>query len=136
MAYAIKAHFPDVAAETFDLPRQKTMYGGRMIGKGDVVFLFDSENEGGRGLFARAVVTAASNVPRLENVARQTPRVNVSIRRESSAKSPLGRTELKTFRDWQDGLPQTELNFKLYRQATNKIVGLSADAAAFLERHF
>jgi len=35
-----------------------------------------------------------------------------------------------------DGRPETELNFKFYRQATNKIVGISEQAAAFLEGHF
>jgi hypothetical protein len=32
--------------------------------------------------------------------------------------------------------PETELNFTFYRQATNKIVGISKEAAAFLERFF
>ena len=36
----------------------------------------------------------------------------------------------------QDGRPETELNFKFYRQATNKIVGISDAAAAFLEEFF
>ena len=37
---------------------------------------------------------------------------------------------------WNDGRPETELNFKFYRQATNKIGGISEQATAFLERHF
>jgi hypothetical protein len=48
----------------------------------------------------------------------------------------LGRRELKSFTDWRDGRPETELNFKFYRQATNKIVGISDEAAAFLEGFF
>jgi hypothetical protein len=48
----------------------------------------------------------------------------------------LGRAELKPFSDWRDGRPETELNFKYYRQATNKIVGLSDAAAKFLRGHF
>ena len=32
--------------------------------------------------------------------------------------------------------PQTELNFKFYRQATNKIVGLSNETAEFLGKYF
>jgi signal transduction histidine kinase len=48
------------------------------------------------------------------------------------AKRPLGRSELKKFTDWNDGRPGTELNFKFYRQATNKIGGISDEAAAFL----
>lgn len=38
----------------------------------------------------------------------------------------------KGFSKWNDGRPETELNFKFYRQATNKIVGISDNAAAFL----
>jgi len=58
------------------------------------------------------------------------------VRRTALARRPLGRAELKPFTDWKDGRPQTELNFKYYRQATNKIVGLSDQAAKFLDRHF
>jgi hypothetical protein len=43
---------------------------------------------------------------------------------------------LKHLTDWNDGLPGTELNFKFYRQATNKIVGISNKAAAFLSKCF
>ncbi len=43
--------------------------------------------------------------------------------------------ELK-FSNWSDGRPETELNFKFYRQATNKIVGISDEAAAFPRRFF
>jgi hypothetical protein len=31
---------------------------------------------------------------------------------------------------------ETELNFKFYRQATNKVVGITDEAAAFLDRFF
>jgi hypothetical protein len=48
----------------------------------------------------------------------------------------MGRTELKPHSAWGDGRPETELNFKLYRQATNKIVGISSRAAALLARCF
>jgi hypothetical protein len=32
--------------------------------------------------------------------------------------------------------PRIELNFKFYRQATNKIVGISDETAAFLSKFF
>jgi hypothetical protein len=48
----------------------------------------------------------------------------------------MGRTELRPFSNWKDGRPETELNFKFYRQATNKIVGISDGAAKFLSRCF
>jgi hypothetical protein len=52
------------------------------------------------------------------------------------AKRHLGRSELKHFSDWNDSRPETELNFKLYRQATNKIVGISDRAATLLHKLF
>jgi hypothetical protein len=136
MAFAIKAEIRDGAAKAFAFDGQKTMYGGRRIAAGDMVFIFASENEGGKGLIARGVVASAEPVPPKPDLPRQTPRVSIVVRQTASARRPLGRTELKPFRDWDDGRPETELNFKLYRQATNKIVGLSDTAATFLDAHF
>ena len=62
--------------------------------------------------------------------------MSVTIRRTALAKKALGRSELRRFTDWDDGQPATELNFKFYRQATNKIVGISDEAAAFLGKFF
>jgi hypothetical protein len=134
--YAIKAEVRDPRAKTFVFPRQKTMYGGKRIAVGDVVYIFASENEGGQGLVARGIVTGATAVARKPGVVRQTPRVSITVRRTALARRRLGRAELKRFGDWKDGRPETELNFKYYRQATNKIVGLSEEAAKFLARHF
>lgn len=134
--YAIKAEIRDPQAETFTFPAQKTMYGGKRIAVGDVVYLFASENEGGLGLVARGVVTAAEPTPRLPGVERQTPRVSIAVQRTALAQRRLGRAELKPFADWGDGRPETELNFKCYRQATNKIVGLADGAGAFLVQFF
>ena len=72
--YAIKAEVHDPQADAWVFDAQKTMYGGKRIAAGDAVFVFASENEGGRGL--------------------------------------------------------------VYRQATNKIVGISEKAAAFLRGYF
>ncbi|WP_415910706.1 hypothetical protein [Oleiharenicola sp. Vm1] len=135
-AYVIKTPLRDRAATVFSFAAQKTMYGGRGIAAGDVIYLFDSENEGGTGLWARGVVTAAQATPRRPGVARQTPRVSITVRRTALARRRCGRAELKPFSDWADGRPETELNFKFYRQATDKIGGISAAAAAYLERCF
>ena len=136
MAFAVKAEIGDPRAKIFAFTAQKTMYGGKLIAEGDTVFVFASENEGGQGLIARGVVTSAEAVAKKRGIARQTPRVSVVIKRTALAKRPLGRSELKQFSDWNDGEPRTELNFKFYRQATNKIVGLSDQAAAFLGKFF
>ncbi len=136
MAFAIKADIRDPRAVNFAFSAQKTMYGGKHIAQGDIVFLFASENEGGRGLIARGVVISAEPTRKKPGILRQTPRVSVSIKRTSLARRPLGRSELKHLTVWDDGQPGTELNFKFYRQATNKIVGLSDEATKFLGKFF
>jgi hypothetical protein len=136
MAFAIKAEIRDPRATTFAFAAQKTMYGGKHITAGDTVFVFASENDGGQGLVARGVVTSAEAIAKRRGPARQTPRVSVTIRRTALANRPLGRPELKPFTGWNDGRPETELNFKFYRQATNKIAGISDAAAAFLSGFF
>jgi hypothetical protein len=136
MTFAIKAEVRDPSTDTFAFRAQKTMYGGKRIAEGDTIFVFASENEGGPGLIARGVVTSAEAIPKKPGVARQTPRVSIAVRRTALAKQRLGRSDLKSFSDWDDGRPETELNFKFYRQATNKIVGISDEAAAFLDGYF
>ena len=136
MAFAIKAEVGDPRAKTFAFTAQKTMYGGKHIAEGDTIFVFASENSGGQGLIARGIVTAAEAIAKKRGSVRQTPRVSLSIRRTALAKRPLGRSDLKRLTNWNDGQPGTELNFKFYRQATNKIVGISDEAAAFLSKFF
>jgi hypothetical protein len=115
MPFAIKAEVSNLLAKTFAFSAQKTMYGGKHIAKGDTIFVFASESEGGSGLIASGVVTSAKEIPRKRGVARQTPRASITIRRSGLAKQRLGRSELKPFSDWKDGRPETELNFKFYR---------------------
>ena len=136
MIFAIKVEVCDPAAQTFEFRAQKTMYGGKHIAAGNTIFVFASENEGGSGLIASGVVTSAKALAKKPGLARQTPRVSITVRRVALAKRPLGRNQLKPFANWSDGRPETELNFKFYRQATNKIVGISTEAAAFLRRFF
>lgn len=134
--FAIKAEGGDPGAEVFAFSKQKTMYGGKHIARGDTIFVFAGEHEGGPGLLASGIVTSAEAVPRKRGIARQTPRVSITIRRTALAKRRLGRSELRLFSKWNDGRPETELNFKFYRQATNKIAGISDEAAAFLRGFF
>jgi len=121
VAFAIKAEVVNPHAKSFAFNAQKTMYAGKLIAQGDAVFVFASENEGGRGLIARGVVSSVKAIAKRRGVARQTPRVSVTIRRTARAQRPLGRSEL---------------NFKFYRQATNKVVRISDEAAAFLSQFF
>ena len=132
--FAIKAEVSNLSAKVFAF--RETMYGGKHIATGNMLFVFASENEGGPGLIASGIVTSAEASPTKFGIARQTPCVSITIRRTALAKHRLGRSELKRFSNWNDGRPETELNFKFYRQATNKIVGISDEAAAFLRGFF
>ena len=136
MAYLIKTKITDMEAESFVFTAQKTMYGGKAIAVGDTLYIVASETEGGPGLIARGVVTEAEAVPKKPVAEPQTPRVSIAVKRTASAKRPFGRADLKLFNDWKDGRAETELNFKFYRQATNKIGGISNETAAFLEGFF
>jgi hypothetical protein len=136
MTYAIKAEVSDLRAETFTFSAQKTMYTGKHIAEGDTIFVFASENEGGPGLIASGVVTSVEAIAKKRGIERQTPRVSITVKRTALVKRRLGRSELKPFSGWNDGRPETELNFKFYRQATNKIIGLSDAAARFLRGFF
>jgi len=62
--------------------------------------------------------------------------VSVTVKRTAAAKRRLGRVELNPHSDWNDGQPESELNFKFYRQATNKIGGISDEAATYLGGYF
>lgn len=136
MAFAIKAKIDDPRRRAFVFGAQKTMYDGKHIAAGDTIFLFASENEGGQGLVAKGIVTSAQAMAKQPELTRQTPRVSISVEPVASTKKPLGRHELKSFSRWNDDRPQTELNFKFYRQATNKIIGISDEAATFLGTFF
>lgn len=134
--YVIKAEVGDPSAPTFVFTAAKTMYGGKKILAGDTIYIFASENSGGSGLMARGIVSSVTAVPLRPDLDRQTPRVSIVVTRTGTARRPLGRAELRSFRDFDDGRAESELNFKFYRQATDKIVCISESTAAFLEDHF
>jgi len=134
-SYAIKAEVREPDAESFVFRVQKTMYGGKHAAEGDTIFVFASENEGGSGLIASGTLTSVTAIAK-QGAGRETPRISITVTRTALATRPLGRRELRPFSDWDDARPETELNFKLYRQATNKIVGLTDGAAAYLRDFF
>ncbi|MBU6444841.1 MAG: hypothetical protein KGR48_13130 [Alphaproteobacteria bacterium] len=133
MAFALKAAIADTGAKVFVLRAQKTMYGGKAIAAGDTVYVFASENEGGPGLIAKGIVTAADHagVKKPEGVARYTPRVSIEVTRAATATRPLGRAQLRPFIG--KGGVRGELADRFYKQATDKIIGLSDEAAAWLD---
>src|SRR5262245_49877029 len=105
MTFAIKAEVSNLWAETFAFNAHKTMYVGKRIAKDDTIFVLASENEGGPGMIASGVVTSVNTIAKKRVIARQTPRVSITIRRVALAKRRLGRSELKLFSVWNDGRP-------------------------------
>src|SRR4030095_10042393 len=97
MMFAIKAEVGDPEAKTFAFTAQKTMYGGKHIAKGDTIFVFASENEGGPVLSASGIVTSAKAIARKRGIARQTPRVSITVRCTALAKRRLGTKRAETF---------------------------------------
>jgi hypothetical protein len=128
MRYVVKAApVPPEKARSFSFD-EKTMYRGKEVRAGDEIFVFASDHQGGRGLIAKGVVTSAARGPGI--------RVSIDVKRTAVARRNLGRAELKPFCNRDDRAPQTEIARKLYRQATNKIAGISDEAAAFLDTFF
>jgi hypothetical protein len=82
MAFAIKTEVRDLRARTFVFDGQKTMYGGKHIAKGDTVFVFASENEGGQGLTARGVVTSAEAIAKKRRRKRRRLATSLDARRK------------------------------------------------------
>ena len=97
MTFAIKAKVTDLLAETFAFSAQKTMYGGKRVAKGDAIFVFASENEGGPGLIASGIVTSSKSIPKKRGIPRQTPRVSITIKRSAPAKRRLGAKQTQAF---------------------------------------
>ena len=89
MLYAIKVEVADPPATSFEFVAQKTMYGGKRIAEGDTLFIFASENEGGAGLIARGTFTSAQVIPLKPGLARQIPRVGITVQRITLAKQRL-----------------------------------------------
>src|SRR3569833_1830301 len=119
MSYLIKAAIADPDARLFSFRAAKTMYGGKAIREQDEIFVFASETEGGKGLIARGVVTAVQAVPikRKDPKEQVTPRVSVEVRRIAKPKRNQKKDKHKDNKERNDGKPQTELNFKFYRQS-------------------
>ncbi len=107
---------------------EKTMWRSKDVRAGDEVFIFAAEHNGGHGLYAHGVVAEASRGVGI--------RVSLTVKRTGAATRPLGRNDLRPFRDLPGPGPEKEIDHKLYRQATNKVAGVSDAAAAFLRGFF
>jgi len=88
--YAIKADVSDPSASSWTFKAQKTMYGGKHISRGDLIFVFASENEGGSGLVAIGAVSQVEAAPK--KARRRAPNATRQHHGEpyGSSKAPPG----------------------------------------------
>ncbi len=107
---------------------EKAMYGGWNVTAGADIFVFDSDHQGGSGLCARGTITSVERAPE--------HRWKVQVRIEAPARRRLGRGELQSYKELDDGEPESEIARKLYRQPTNKFIAVGDAEAAFLASHF
>jgi len=77
-------------------------------------------------------------VPRLTRRGAFGANYSSDFRRDEhrARKARFDREQTKGWRGATDGSPQAELDFKFYRQATNKIGGISEVAGKFLRKYF
>ena len=128
MQFAVKAApVPGAGAKSLSF-NEKTMYRGKDVRVDDEIFVFGSDHQGGRGLAAKRVVKSVDHGPGI--------RVRIGVRCTAVARRSLGRRELTRFRDVDDHQPQTDIARTLYRHSTNKIAGISDEAATFLSTYF
>ena len=107
---------------------EKAMYGGWNVSTGAAIFVFDSDHQGGSGLCARGTITSVEHAPE--------HRWKVQIRIEAPARRRLGRGELQSYKELDDGEPESDIARKLYRQPTNKFIAVSDAEAALLTSFF
>jgi len=106
---------------------ERPMYGGKDIGTGDSVFLWASERQGGRGLWARGIVSHV------------TPgeRISIEVRVDQLATAGhFGLDQIAPYRDSTSETPITGLARKLYKHSHNKIASITNAEANLLLRHF
>lgn len=121
------APFSAASGETVRI-EERPFYGGRDITAGDRMFVWLSERQGGKGLFARGTVVRVVDPGQRIVLDVQIDNCNGSRR--------FGVEDIAPYRDREDGSPLAGLAHKLYRHAHNKITTLTTREAAILEEIF
>ena len=104
------------------------MYGGKDVDTGDSVFLWASERQGGRGLWARGIILRVDH-------GEEKLRVEVRID-QLAAVGHFGLDQIAPHRDSTANTPIVGLARKLYKHAHNKIAGVTNAEADLLLQHF
>lgn len=107
---------------------ERPMYGGKDIKAGDSLFLWTSEQQGGRGLWGRGIVLSSS-------AAGSKQHIEVRINQLVSL-GHFGLVQIAPHRDSTDETPTAGLARKLYKHAHNKIARVTNAEADLLLRVF
>lgn len=99
-------------------------YGLVQLRRGDRVFLWWSEAQGGAGLAGYGLCVEAS---------AQAGGWRAMVEVVTDRYRGFAKANLAPYRDVEDGSPQASLAAKLYRHALNKVVAITPGEEAFLE---
>lgn len=121
MTVLFKVPPQEVDGDTVTLEARR--YGPVQLNRGDRVFLWWSEAQGGAGLAGYGLCVQASAQP---NGWRAVVEVVIDHYRG------FAKANLAPYRDTDDGSPQALLAAKLYRHALNKVVAITPGEEAFL----
>lgn len=122
MAVLFKVPPQEVDGDTVALEARR--YGPVRITRGDRVFLWWSEAQGGAGLVGYGLCVEAS---------AHADRWHAVVEVVTDRYRGFTKANLAPYRNADDGSPQASLAVKLYRHALNKVVAITPDEEAFLE---
>lgn len=127
MTFLFKA--PPAPVEGGTVSVSAKAYRGAQPTSGDRVFLWWTEDRGGRGLSG---VGRCLSVHHTQGLVQAT--VELIALHESGV--GFGKAQVAPFRDVESDRPEATLSKKLFRQAHNKVVALTPDEEAFLDSYF
>lgn len=105
--------------------------------RGDEVFVWTSESNGGDGLFAMGIVRACEcESHQKERAANPTQQYVVNVEISGRPVQSMRKVDIAPHRNDNDGTPIFELGHKLYGQSHEKVIALSDDCGRYVRSHF
>lgn len=102
---------------------------GALPAPGERIFLWWTEDAGGRGLSGFGECVAVATLPSLVQA-------TVTVGRLDPAGVGFGKAQLAPLRDVDSDAPDATLSKKLFYQAHNKAIALTSEEEAFLDTYF
>lgn len=127
-SYVIKSAFafPDERGRLVTFS-ERPFWGGDNIRRGDEVFLWRSAGAEGGLTWAGALEARRLG---------EDGKLYLTVRLSQEAQRPLATADLASHRDDATVSPKSELAYKLYKHAHNKVAAISSDSTEFLRMFF